>query len=220
MVYVTGDMHGDIDRFRKKPINKLKKNDTLIICGDFGFIWFGDNEEKKKLKWLSRRRFNILFVDGAHENFELLESNPVIEWNKGRVHKIAKNIFHALRGEVFEIEGKRFFTFGGGESCDLELREENGYISNREIPAEQEFENGFNNLNSHNWDLDYIITHEAPEKIKKYLQLNLEYINTLHSNFEIIRQKCSYKKWFFGCYHLDKAVSSKDIAVFESVIKI
>ena len=50
MVYVTGDTHGDIKRFSDPRLRSLKKGDTLIICGDFGFIWDGSNMESPK--WL------------------------------------------------------------------------------------------------------------------------------------------------------------------------
>ena len=39
MLYITGNMHGEMARFEDSRIRKLKKGDTLIVCGDFGFIW-------------------------------------------------------------------------------------------------------------------------------------------------------------------------------------
>lgn len=39
MVYITGDMHGDLSRFKNPIFKKLKAGDVLIVCGDFGFIW-------------------------------------------------------------------------------------------------------------------------------------------------------------------------------------
>ena len=43
MIYVTGDMHGDITRF-KSCFNKIKKV-ILIICGDL--VSFGRNQKNK-----------------------------------------------------------------------------------------------------------------------------------------------------------------------------
>ena len=44
MIYVTGDTHGEITRFstrRCKTRNfRLTEKDYLIICGDFGGVWF------------------------------------------------------------------------------------------------------------------------------------------------------------------------------------
>ena len=92
MVYVTGDMHGDFERFKLPAMKKLKKGDTLIICGDFGFLWDGSKEEEKILEKLSEKKFNICFVDGTHENFEMLNSFPVSEWNGGKVHHIIGSV--------------------------------------------------------------------------------------------------------------------------------
>ena len=39
MIYVTGDIHGEVERFSEKEIKRLKKQDTLIVLGDFGFLW-------------------------------------------------------------------------------------------------------------------------------------------------------------------------------------
>ena len=47
MILITGDTHGDLSRFKKKELKKLRKNDTLIICGDFGFVWNGSKTEQR-----------------------------------------------------------------------------------------------------------------------------------------------------------------------------
>ena len=77
MVYVTGDMHGEFKRFRDSKIKRLKKGDTLIICGDFGFFWNDSKEEKDVIKKLEEKEFNIAFVDGCHENFDIIEISPI-----------------------------------------------------------------------------------------------------------------------------------------------
>ena len=66
MIYCTGDMHGDSLRFNDKKLKKLKKGDSLIICGDFGFIWDGSEKEQKFLKKLGRKKYNILFFDSFY----------------------------------------------------------------------------------------------------------------------------------------------------------
>ena len=52
MIYVTGDIHGELERFKEKPLRKLTKKDTLVVLGDFGFLWTGSKQEQKKLRWL------------------------------------------------------------------------------------------------------------------------------------------------------------------------
>ena len=53
MLYITGDVHGQLDRFEEKTFKKLTKGDTLFILGDFGFLWDGSAAEKKALAWLA-----------------------------------------------------------------------------------------------------------------------------------------------------------------------
>lgn len=126
MIYITGDCHGEFNRFSMKKFPEQKsmnKNDFVIICGDFGGIWDSEaqqtSEERHWLKWLNDKNFTIAFVDGNHENHERLNQFPKLIWNGGSVHQIGDSIFHLMRGEVYTIEGHTFFTFGGAASHDI-----------------------------------------------------------------------------------------------------
>ena len=50
MLYFTGDMHGDKRRFGAWRLRWLGARDTLVICGDFGFLWNGSQEEREVLE--------------------------------------------------------------------------------------------------------------------------------------------------------------------------
>ena len=116
MIYLTGDLHGDFERFRSKEMKKLKKGDTLIVCGDFGFVWDGSKKEQSILKKLGKSKYQILFIEGTHDNLDLLSQYPQEEWNGGKVRRISGSLLKLERGEVFELEGKRFFAFGAARS--------------------------------------------------------------------------------------------------------
>ena len=126
MIYITGDTHSDFTRFTEDqfPIqSEMTKKDYVIICGDFGGVWTFEEEshrEKEALNWLNNKSFTTLFVDGNHENFTRLYSYPVEEWHGGKVHKIRDSVLHLMRGEIFDIDGKKFFTFGGAKSHDIQ----------------------------------------------------------------------------------------------------
>ena len=121
MIYLTGDTHGDLSCFKNPKLNKLGEKDYLIVCGDFGFLWDSESEEeKKKLEQLKKKKYTICFVDGVHENFDIINSYQPYRWKGGNAHKIADNIFHLMRGEIFTFEGKTFFAMGGGESDDAD----------------------------------------------------------------------------------------------------
>ena len=123
MVYLTGDTHGDIDRFKHGKLRWLGKRDTVVVLGDFGFVWDGSKEEQKKLDWLRKRPYTLLFLDGSHENYDLLKQYPTEERFGGKVQALGGNVYHVCRGSVLELEGKKYLCFGGAESPDREERE-------------------------------------------------------------------------------------------------
>ena len=123
MIYVTGDCHGNFRRFQSKCFPEqanMTKDDTVIITGDFGGVWFGDSRDDETLDWLERLPFTLAFVCGNHENYDALERYPVAEWHGGKVHRIRPHVLHLMRGQIFELEGYRFFTMGGAKSHDIE----------------------------------------------------------------------------------------------------
>ncbi|MDD4142753.1 MAG: metallophosphoesterase [Bacteroidales bacterium] len=171
MIFVTGDTHGEIDSGKLKVFAKenpqLTKNDYVLIAGDFGGLWFPKRLESD-LKSFSDLPFTILFVDGNHENFDLLNSYPVLKWNGGNAHIIKPDIIHLMRGQVFEIDKNIFFTFGGGTSVDKMFRKEGVSWWPQETPSYEEFEEAMANLNAINNKVDYIITHSCDERALYY----------------------------------------------------
>ena len=123
MVLVTGDCHGNFARFEQKHFSEqanMTKDDTVIIAGDFGGVWFGDSRDDETLDWLERLPFTLVFVCGNHENYDALARYPVAEWHGGKVHRIRPHVLHLMRGQIFELESYRFFTMGGAKSHDIE----------------------------------------------------------------------------------------------------
>ncbi|MCR5484142.1 MAG: metallophosphoesterase [Clostridiales bacterium] len=222
MIYVTGDTHGDYSRFSNPRLKQLKKGDTLIICGDFGFVWNGSEAEEKILRKLGKKKYNICFIDGTHENFDLLKKYKVIDWNGGKAQQISGNVYHLCRGQIFNIDGLSVFTMGGGESPDYDIRVESNTWSKAEIPTRQELIDAAQNINDANGIVDIIITHEPPLKIKGFLQLkeNTEIVRVtgLNTFFEEISSYCKFKRWFFGSMHEDKYISTTYVGVFQNII--
>ena len=95
MIYITGDTHGGFQRFGNKyfpPQKHMSREDYVIITGDFGGLWDGGPKDWYWLDWLSGKPFTTLFVDGNHENFDLLNALPEKEWHGGRVHEVREMI--------------------------------------------------------------------------------------------------------------------------------
>jgi predicted phosphodiesterase len=118
-IYVTGDTHGtyDVNKILKLK-NVLTAEDYLIVLGDFGICWDGGGGDNKVRNFWNRYNFKTLFIDGNHENFDLLNRYHISEQNGGKVHELGKKITHLMRGQIFEIESKSIFTFGGAASHD------------------------------------------------------------------------------------------------------
>lgn len=219
MIYLTADTHGEIHRFDSSRMRGMKTGDTLIVCGDFGFIWDGGPVEEKILKKLGKKKYRILFLDGAHENYDLLERYPVSQWNGGKVRRISGNLYHLLRGQVYEIEGKKVFAFGGGESAEKQLRMEAGKWWEREMPTMEEMREGAENLKAAGKRVDYIVTHTPPPRMGTVpSEPEKDGKNQLEAFFEQITKQVAYDKWFFGSLHIDRKVTYKNYAVFEQVL--
>ena len=78
MVYVTGDTHGDPNRLSKNNLKSLNEGDTLIVCGDFGFIWDRSKAEQKVLKELSKIS-NIMVDKQYYTTYSIIQENNIIK---------------------------------------------------------------------------------------------------------------------------------------------
>ncbi|HIZ84046.1 MAG TPA: metallophosphoesterase [Firmicutes bacterium] len=223
MVYVTGDMHGEDARWYDRQLRRLKKGDTLLICGDFGYVWNGSKREKKDLEYLGSRPYAIGFLDGTHENFDLLNSYRQTVWNGGRVHRISGTLFHLIRGQIFTIEGQRYFVFGGGESPDKEIRLEQHSWWREELPSPAEMAEGAENLDEVDCKVDYILTHEPPSLVKSAILLRsgrTDRVSKLNGYLEEVDRSCTFRHWYFGSIHEDRTVTPRHTALFRKIIPV
>lgn len=224
MIYITGDTHGDISCFKNPKLNRLSEKDYLIVCGDFGFIWNPESAaEKKNMEILKKKKYTICFVDGAHENFDVLNSYTPYRWKGGNAHKIADNIFHLMRGEIFTLQGKTFFVMGGGESDDADMREDGKTRWESELPNAEELKNGVSNLMDTEKSINYILTYEAPTIAKDILRQRTNKnisITPLNTYLQELMKNVDYMHWYFGSLHIDLNISKKMTAVFSELIEI
>jgi hypothetical protein len=253
MFYVTGDTHGDFKRFAKRERMKLPfvlgENDYVIVCGDFGLLWNKkDKEFAYNIEWLSRLPFTILFVDGNHEGFTLLNEYPVETWHGGKVHHIVKDkIIHLMRGQVFHIERKKIFTFGGASSHDIQggildksdknydlLRKKaikqglpyrviNESWWKEELPSEEEMQEGIANLEKAAWKVDYVISHCASNRVQDKISSFRGRVNEkdiLTDYFEELEQKLQYKHHYFGHYHLNRTIDENHTVLYKDIIRL
>ena len=212
-LYITGDIHGNIQRFlpdewKAKGYSDMTSKEHVLVLGDFGIPWDYSMEDDMKLDALAKLPSTFLFIDGNHENFERLYEYPEEEWNDGRVHRLRSNVLHLMRGEVFCLDGMKFFTFGGARSIDKALRTENVTWWKEEIPSEEEFQRAKMNLARMGNAVDLVFTHAAPLQFlaphKDALGFDPHYSKDIAVRMlSELESSISYQRWYFGHYHLD-----------------
>lgn len=244
MIWITGDTHGDwMSRLNRKAFPEQKqmtKEDYVIILGDFG-IWDDSKSEKYNLDWLEDKPFTTLFVSGNHENYDILDALPVSEWHGGKVNFVRSSIIHLMRGEIFTIEGKTFFAFGGAGSHDIgdgileagdprikkwrkdtRKRFRINHVSwwERELPTEEEMNHGRRNLEKCNYKVDYIVTHSPAAGAVSLVGQGVYKQDILTEYLEEICTETEYKKHFCGHMHINKQISDKEILLYEQIVRI
>lgn len=222
MIYVTGDTHANIDisKLNTKNFpqqNELTKKDYLIICGDFGLVWDGSAREIYWQDWLSNKNFTTLFVDGNHENFDILRRMPMREMFGGYVREIAPDIYHMERGQILEIDGHRIFTMGGARSVDKEHRIEHISWWQEEMPSQEEMEYAVSQLESVNWQVDYVISHCAPRSVQHLIASWYEN-DPMVSFLDRLYSDLKFKRWYFGHYHIDREINEQFVALYNKVV--
>ena len=250
MVYITGDCHSNWKRFssdRFPEQRELTRDDFIIVCGDFG-LWHDDKTERWWLDWMEEKNFTILFVDGNHENFDRLYGDEfeVVDFHGGKAHKIRENVYHLMRGYVFDLCGKKFFAFGGASSHDIEdgILDRDDFISDdefndtvrawyrqnkwfrinhiswweQEMPSQEEMNFGLRTLEQNGNKVDFIVSHCCPQEVASVFLPDKP--NQLASYFDVVSNTVEFSKWFFGHYHNNTQVFSKFIMLYEQIVRI
>lgn len=247
-VYITGDTHGDFTRLGPDTypeLNALTKDDYVIICGDFGGVWDGGKEEQEKLDWLRGRPFTTLFLDGNHENFDLLKTCHAVRWHGGAARLIRGSVLHLTRGQIYELDGRSFFVMGGAASHDISDGildpDEPHFISHirklenqgafyyrinhlswwaDELPNDREYQTALQNLELANWQVDFVLTHCAPASIQKQLTDGSHKPDRLTDFLEDIYRKLQFSCWFCGHYHCNVGLEQNFVCLYDNLIKL
>ena len=113
-----------------------------------------------------------------------------------------------MRGNIYTIEGKTFFVFGGCKSSPK--WKEMGLWYPGDEPEEAEITLARRNLAAHQNRVDYILTHKyeqtpargtccpALQELTEYLEANI-----------------TYRHWYAGHWHTNQTVDEKHSFVFD-----
>lgn len=149
-----------------------------------------------------------------------------------------------MRGQVFELQGYTFFTMGGAKSHDVEdgildpkapdfeTRRMMLHIMGRrryrvlgqswwpeELPSKNEYTRARQNLDKHDWAVDYIITHCAPTDLALAINRHNK-ADPLTDFLQEIQEKAQYHYWLFGHYHGNQAIDNKHILLWEQIVQV
>lgn len=224
MIYITGDTHGDPTRFSAEVLKDgtWTKEDYLIVCGDFGYVFADSPEERDFLNWLEQTKpYTICFCDGNHENFAVLNDPARCKkelWRGGYVHRIRRNVVHLMRGQVFDLGGKTVFSMGGAYSIDRALRRLGTSYWEEEIPSNSEYREAVNNLREVERKVDIIVTHTAPREIIRRMGKYPDVHDMELTGFlEWVMYDVCFGHWYFGHWHRDEDITERVTAVFYDV---
>lgn len=100
---------------------------------------------------------------------------------------LRQSLYAWLR-EIFDIDGLKLFTFGGGQPSDIDVRIENSPWWDQEVPEEQCIDSGRSAVSP---------------------------MSRLNIFFDELKTETEFKMWFFGKLHRNKIIPPKYAAVFD-----
>ena len=242
MHYVIGDIHNNLKKLKQilKQIN-ITRDDELIVLGDV-FDRGGETADPFGVYCaLAGLQGKCSWIRGNHDDWLANYTYEYFNTPEKKRHKLAPygyNSFELLRQRItevdmrniadlikglplqkeLELEGKKYLCFGGTESPDKEEREAGYNWWPQEMPSDEEYAACETNLEANGWQVDYVLTHDAPSRFLDFTSLAVGESNRLHLFLDKVLLKLTYEKWFFGCYHKDVALSTKSRCVFCDVI--
>lgn len=202
MTYLCGDLHGSYNGNKEeKFLKNLNEDDILIVLGDFGWTWNPSLVKRFCLPCIT------LFIDGNHENFDILDNLEETEMYGSKVGVLKNRVYHLKRGNMYEIEGKKYFCFGGAASIDKDHRLPFLSWWPHEVPNREEFNHAMETLKENDYKFDYLLSHTSsyetivgmmhyPSRFNDPTEIMLSEIEeTIKSNGG------SYEHNFFGHHH-------------------
>ncbi len=239
IIDITGDVHRWGDIHKLNPSNfprgkELTKKDVVMIPGDAGFVWNGKSDQRI-IDWIDNRPWTTVVIPGNHENYKLLMQYPIVEFHGAKAYKISESLFYILRGEILELDGKSFLCFGGAFSHDIEYRTLDYSWFREELPIQSEIDNCIRNLNRYGNAVDYVITHDVPERINLCLGYEgikpwdmevyrdendvLKYINILSFLQNLYEMVSLRYTWFAGHYHVNRRIMDVQV-LYDDIVEI
>ena len=218
MVYITGDTHGDFRRIADFcRFKDTKKSDIMIILGDAGINYFGDEKDERKKQYIQSLPVTLFCIHGNHEmRPQTINGYKEYMFHGGVVwHEDAfPNILFARDGEVYDFCGKKCLVIGGAYSVDKYYRIFNGLNWFEDEQPDQAIKLSVEKkLNEINFETNIVLTHTCPKKYEP-MEAFLPGLNqsTIDKSTEIwldkIEESIKYDRWYCGHWHISKKIDN------------
>lgn len=189
-------------------------------------MWDNIDIANMALELLGNKKFTTAFLDGNHENFNMINDiQEIIEWNGGRAGILPFGVIHLLRGEIYNIDNRIIGVCGGANSIDKAWRIEGESWWKEEEISDSDIANFEANLLKYNNKIDIMLTHDIPVSIlptvKIYSGVNNDtMVSNSQLQLEKINQMVDIKKWYFGHWHIDKEINDKYECFFRNIKEV
>lgn len=216
MIYITGDIHGEIDKvlFMIK-YKKIKHDDIIVLLGDVGVNYYLNKSEERPKRLLNDTGIQMLCVHGNHEaRPNTIPSYHEKDWHGGTVYVEDEfpNLLFAKDGEIYDLEGRKAIVIGGAYSVDKEYRLARGWRwFPDEQPSDEIKKRVEENLDKASWKVDVVFTHTCPypfEPVEAFLpsidQASVD--KSTEAWLGDIQKRLDYKNWYCGHWHINKHV--------------
>lgn len=217
MIYITGDIHGEVfrvaaavDRF------KIIAGDVIVILGDVGMNYYGNNRgDKHRKKKLNKLGVPVFCIHGNHEMRPgTIDSYKEVQWHGGTVYVEDEfpNLLFAKDGEVYDLDGRKAMVIGGAYSVDkwYRLRMDMNWFPD-EQPSDEIKIRVEQKLEDLNWKVDAVLSHTCPERympVEAFMsgidQSTVD--NSTEEWLGRIEENLDYKAWYCGHWHINKRI--------------
>lgn len=114
-ILLVGDVHGNSFYVNRAMVHAAEVGaDRVFFLGDFGWT-FSDKFVAACDRAAAKTGLNVEFIDGNHEDFDFLLSQPV---DDDGIRRLTPTLHHIPRGTVMELDGHHVLFMGGGVSVD------------------------------------------------------------------------------------------------------
>ena len=217
MIYITGDIHGEVSRVADAVERfQITSEDMIVILGDVGMNYYGNNRgDRHRKKKLNKLGVPVFCIHGNHEmRPSTIDSYHEVQWKDGTVYIEDEypNLLFAKDGEVYDLDGHKTLVIGGAYSVDkwYRLRMDMNWFPD-EQPSDEIKTLVEQKLEDLNWKIDVILSHTCPERyvpVEAFLsgidQSTVD--NSTEEWLSRIEEKLDYKAWYCGHWHINKRI--------------